>query len=138
MNMYARALFDNQAETEDELSFKTNDMILVLEKNADEMEGWWKCKLGDKEGLCPANYLELVEESEAEMDTVYDLPRKILTSSDDTYDVLPKRNMSTTSDYDVLPVQGRDRYCSQESYDELPAAKLRHPYKLKKQPHGKF
>ena len=99
------------------------------------MEGWWKCRLGDSEGLCPANYLELVQWS-APPDEVYDIPRKILTSSEDTYDILPKRNFSTNSDYDVLP--GRERVESQESYDELPAARLRNPHKLKKQKHCKL
>ena len=68
----ARALYDNQAETEDELSFKADEIVTVLEKNADEMEGWWKCKnQGGETGLCPANYLEEIKEE----DQVYDLPR---------------------------------------------------------------
>ena len=92
------------------------------------MEGWWKCRLGTKEGLCPANYLEEIAEEDP-ADLVYDLPRKVMTSSDDTYDLLPKRNLSTTSDYDVLP--GLRQY-SEESYDDLPA-KMRYPQKLTKQ-----
>ena len=111
-----------------------NDLIHVLEKDTEDMEGWWKCRLGDQEGLCPANYLELVQ-PETPADEVYDIPRKVLSSSEETYDILPKRNFSQNSDYDVLP--GRDRMLSQESYDELPVAKLRNPQKLKKQNHSK-
>ena len=37
--MYARALFDNLADCEDELSFKTGDLLTILEKNEEEMEG---------------------------------------------------------------------------------------------------
>ena len=51
MVMLARALYDNVAETEDELSFKIDQIIEVIQKDADQMEGWWKCRLDDKENI---------------------------------------------------------------------------------------
>eukprot|EP00349_Pseudokeronopsis_sp_Brazil_P006004 CAMPEP_0202968046 /NCGR_PEP_ID=MMETSP1396-20130829/13158_1 /ASSEMBLY_ACC=CAM_ASM_000872 /TAXON_ID= /ORGANISM="Pseudokeronopsis sp., Strain Brazil" /LENGTH=448 /DNA_ID=CAMNT_0049693869 /DNA_START=1 /DNA_END=1347 /DNA_ORIENTATION=+ len=49
------ALYDAEAEAEDELSFKVGDMIEVLETSDD---GWWKGRLGNKEGLFPVNYVK--------------------------------------------------------------------------------
>lgn len=48
------ALYDIEAEAEDELAFKAGDMIEVLETSDD---GWWKGRVHGKEGLFPVNYV---------------------------------------------------------------------------------
>jgi hypothetical protein len=48
------ALYDIEAEVEDELAFKAGDMIEVIETSDD---GWWKGRLNGKEGLFPVNYV---------------------------------------------------------------------------------
>lgn len=48
------ALFDIEAEAEDELTFKAGDQIEVLETSDD---GWWKGSVHGKVGLFPVNYV---------------------------------------------------------------------------------
>lgn len=56
---HARAIFDFKATIEGELSFKENDLLLVVHMQDD---GWWECEKLDngKTGLAPYNYLERV------------------------------------------------------------------------------
>ena len=44
-NCVARALYDNIAETPDELAFRKGDVLTVLEQNTGGLEGWWLCSL---------------------------------------------------------------------------------------------
>ncbi|KAL1265841.1 hypothetical protein QQF64_003868 [Cirrhinus molitorella] len=64
--LFARALYDNTAETEDELAFRKGDIIMVLEKNVAGSIGWWKCSLHGRQGLAPANRLAPLCPAEAE------------------------------------------------------------------------
>ena len=57
--MYAKALYDNIADTPDELNFNAGDVLEIIAKYYD---GWWKCSLGTLEGLVPANFLEELDE----------------------------------------------------------------------------
>lgn len=49
------ALYDHEAEADDELNFKTGDVVEVLETSDD---GWWKGRCHGKVGLFPVNYVE--------------------------------------------------------------------------------
>jgi len=52
-----RALYDFQAENPDELSFSTGQVIdIVSQENSD----WWTGILNGREGIFPANYVELI------------------------------------------------------------------------------
>lgn len=51
---FVEALYDIDAEAEDELTFKAGDSIEVLETSDD---GWWKGRINGKEGLFPVNYV---------------------------------------------------------------------------------
>lgn len=52
------ALYDFNADGEDELTVKEGDKLAVLEKDGEE---WWKCKnIEGVEGVVPASYLEVV------------------------------------------------------------------------------
>ena len=44
-NCVARALYDNIAESPDELAFRKGDTLTVLEQNTGGIEGWWLCSL---------------------------------------------------------------------------------------------
>lgn len=44
-NLYAKAIYDNIAETPDELAFKRGDLLTVIEQDTDGLEGWWLCTL---------------------------------------------------------------------------------------------
>lgn len=41
----ARALYDNIAESSDELAFRRGDVLTVLEQNTGGIKGWWLCTL---------------------------------------------------------------------------------------------
>ncbi|KAJ8878022.1 hypothetical protein PR048_022485 [Dryococelus australis] len=41
----AKALYDNIAESPDELAFRRGDLLTVLEQNTADIEGWWLCSL---------------------------------------------------------------------------------------------
>lgn len=56
----ARALYDNIAESPDELAFRRGDQLTVLEQNTAGIEGWWLCALRGRQGICPGNRLRLV------------------------------------------------------------------------------
>ncbi|CAF1351666.1 unnamed protein product [Rotaria sordida] len=52
-----RALYDFQARSADELSFATDNELLLID-NSDET--WWKAELDGKTGVVPSNYVELI------------------------------------------------------------------------------
>lgn len=53
------ALFDYQAQGEDELSLRRGTVVFVLSKdsNISGDEGWWTGKIGDKVGIFPSNFV---------------------------------------------------------------------------------
>lgn len=59
------ALYDYEANTEEELTIKENDILYILEDNDPE---WWKAKLKTADpsenliGLIPCNYVEPVSQ----------------------------------------------------------------------------
>ncbi|KAI4469942.1 cas scaffolding protein [Holotrichia oblita] len=59
-NCLARALYDNLADSPDELAFRKGDILVVLEQNTNNIEGWWLCSLRGRQGICPGNRLRLI------------------------------------------------------------------------------
>ncbi|OTF81807.1 ankyrin repeat domain containing protein, partial [Euroglyphus maynei] len=49
------ALYDYDAQNEDELSFKESDIIQVLRKGDENEKEWWWSKIGNNEGYVPRN-----------------------------------------------------------------------------------
>lgn len=41
----AKALYDNNPDSPDELAFRKGDTLVVLEQNTANIEGWWLCTL---------------------------------------------------------------------------------------------
>lgn len=58
--LLAKALYDNDAESPDELAFKRGDLITVIEQETGGLEGWWLCSLRGKQGIAPGNRLKMV------------------------------------------------------------------------------
>uniref|UniRef100_A0A8C8BK13 Cas scaffolding protein family member 4 n=1 Tax=Otus sunia TaxID=257818 RepID=A0A8C8BK13_9STRI len=75
-NTLAKALYDNKAECSDELAFRKGDILTVLDQNLIGSEGWWKCSLHGRQGLAPANRLQLLTASQVSPATLYDVPPK--------------------------------------------------------------
>uniref|UniRef100_A0A8V5G926 Cas scaffolding protein family member 4 n=1 Tax=Melopsittacus undulatus TaxID=13146 RepID=A0A8V5G926_MELUD len=65
LNTLAKALYDNKAECSDELAFRKGDILTVLDQNVIGSEGWWRCSLHGRQGLAPANRLQLLAASQA-------------------------------------------------------------------------
>uniref|UniRef100_A0A4W3IY87 SH3 domain-containing protein n=1 Tax=Callorhinchus milii TaxID=7868 RepID=A0A4W3IY87_CALMI len=56
----AKALYDNRAETADELAFRKGDILTVIEQNVKGNAGWWRCSLHGRQGIAPGNRLQLL------------------------------------------------------------------------------
>lgn len=52
-----RALYSYDASDTDELTFVQGDLLQLVQEDE---SGWWTCKLHNKQGFCPANYLQKV------------------------------------------------------------------------------
>ncbi|BES95207.1 Domain of unknown function (DUF3513) [Nesidiocoris tenuis] len=61
------ALYDNVAESNDELSFSVGDILIVLEQESPGLEGWWVCGFKGRQGICPSNRVRLLTEAEQAM-----------------------------------------------------------------------
>uniref|UniRef100_A0A452T5A0 Cas scaffolding protein family member 4 n=1 Tax=Ursus maritimus TaxID=29073 RepID=A0A452T5A0_URSMA len=64
--LLARALYDNHPDCSYELAFCRGDILTILEQNVPESEGWWKCLLHGRQGLAPANRLQILPEAPAD------------------------------------------------------------------------
>ncbi|XP_018115925.1 breast cancer anti-estrogen resistance protein 1 isoform X2 [Xenopus laevis] len=60
LNVLAKALYDNVSESPDELSFRKGDIMTVLERNTQGLEGWWLCSLHGRQGIVPGNRLKIL------------------------------------------------------------------------------
>ncbi|XP_077597655.1 embryonal Fyn-associated substrate isoform X2 [Stigmatopora nigra] len=68
----AKALFDNTAESPEELAFRKGDILMVLEQEQNGGPGWWLCSLHGRQGIAPANRLRLLQTAPAPgADSVY-------------------------------------------------------------------
>ncbi|XP_012501292.1 PREDICTED: cas scaffolding protein family member 4 [Propithecus coquereli] len=87
--LLARALYDNRPDCSDELAFCRGDILTILEQNVPESEGWWKCLLHGRQGLAPANRLQILTEAAADKPCTTFLRGlgEALTSSDEVYQV---------------------------------------------------
>lgn len=61
----AKALFDNTAESPEELAFRKGDILMVLEQEQSGGPGWWLCSLHGRQGIAPANRLRLLQTAPA-------------------------------------------------------------------------
>uniref|UniRef100_A0A672U0T4 Cas scaffold protein family member 4 n=1 Tax=Strigops habroptila TaxID=2489341 RepID=A0A672U0T4_STRHB len=58
-------LFIMDCKCSDELAFRKGDILTVLDQNVIGSEGWWRCSLHGRQGLAPANRLQLLTASQA-------------------------------------------------------------------------
>ncbi|XP_072413018.1 cas scaffolding protein family member 4-like isoform X2 [Chiloscyllium punctatum] len=70
-NLMAKALYDNKAETPDELEFRKGDILTVIERNVKGNEGWWRCSLHGRQGIAPGNRLQLLTGSQYDIPSLY-------------------------------------------------------------------
>ncbi|XP_028284618.1 embryonal Fyn-associated substrate [Parambassis ranga] len=77
----AKALFDNTAESPEELAFRKGDILMVLEQEQSGGPGWWLCSLHGRQGIAPANRLKLLQTAAP--------PSSTYTSSEDSVYLSP-------------------------------------------------
>jgi len=70
----AKALFNNVADTPEELSFEAGDVLTVLELDVAGAVGWWLCTLDGRTGIAPGNRLRPLPASMASTVTSRRLP----------------------------------------------------------------
>ncbi|XP_022251082.1 apoptosis-stimulating of p53 protein 1-like isoform X2 [Limulus polyphemus] len=63
------AVYDYEAQNQDELSFKDGDMLIVLRKGDEQEREWWWARLKDREGYIPRNLLGLYPRVTAKRDS---------------------------------------------------------------------
>ncbi|XP_065087874.1 breast cancer anti-estrogen resistance protein 1 isoform X2 [Ochlerotatus camptorhynchus] len=57
----AKAIYENIAESTDELAFRKGDILTVIETDTSELRGWWLCQLRGRQGICPGNRLKIIQ-----------------------------------------------------------------------------
>jgi len=64
MKTFAISLYDNEAESEDELHFQANDLLQILQYDYLGMDGWYLCKLikTNRIGLAAGNRLKIIND----------------------------------------------------------------------------
>ena len=56
----AKALYDNLAESVDEIAFRKGDILNVVEQDTGGLDGWWLVSLRGKQGIAPGNRLKMI------------------------------------------------------------------------------
>ena len=117
--MLAKALYNNDSEADDELSFKKGDVITVIETDFEGMEGWWLCSLGEKQGVAPGNRLQLIsfdDDDTGDPQDIYDTPGQAYKEryGDVDYDV-PKPYPAPEFDDYAIPKSPYSNYAVPDS-----------------------
>ncbi|KAF6129817.1 embryonal Fyn-associated substrate [Phyllostomus discolor] len=73
--LLARALYDNAAESPQELSFRRGDVLRVLQREgAGGLDGWCLCSLHGQQGIVPANRVKLLPDGPAPKPSLSQVP----------------------------------------------------------------
>ncbi|XP_074150364.1 embryonal Fyn-associated substrate [Sminthopsis crassicaudata] len=79
----ARALYDNTAESPEELSFKRGDVLRVLQgEGTGGLQGWCLCSLHGQQGIVPANRVKLLPTGPSPESSLYQVPPTHQSTSD--------------------------------------------------------
>ncbi|XP_038069899.1 breast cancer anti-estrogen resistance protein 1-like isoform X2 [Patiria miniata] len=132
-HVLARALYDNNAEAPDELSFRKGDIVSVLEQNTSGLEGWWLCSLNGRQGIAPGNRLKILAgmyespHSPPPSQTAQKIKTPMRVGQSYIYDSpsgLRALGANQQEDYDVPPIRGQGKgYNTQNlGYQTVPGA----------------
>ena len=86
----AKARFSYHPQTEDELELADGDEVLVLEVVE---EGWWKGRVGHKEGVFPSNFVEEITEDASEPPSSSHNDKPVHAPHSETVDHIPAPSM---------------------------------------------
>ncbi|XP_072370703.1 cas scaffolding protein family member 4-like isoform X2 [Scyliorhinus torazame] len=98
-NLMAKALYDNKAETPDELGFCKGDILTVIERNVKGDEGWWRCSLHGRQGIAPGNRLQLLTGSQYDIPSLYSssYSKQCSSTQQNIYQTPTKQHQSLSS-----------------------------------------
>uniref|UniRef100_H2ZQ98 SH3 domain-containing protein n=1 Tax=Ciona savignyi TaxID=51511 RepID=H2ZQ98_CIOSA len=100
LHVLAKAVYDNVAETGDEISFQRGDIITIIEQNTAGLEGWWLCSLNGRQGIAPGNRLRILPgmydgmQSSIMLEETYDVPPTHYWNS-------PSSHVDQDEEYDI-------------------------------------
>ena len=57
----AKVIFDYEGQDSDDLTVKLDDIVDVL---GQPFPGWWEGQLGDKIGVFPSNFVEIIDQND--------------------------------------------------------------------------
>uniref|UniRef100_A0A2K5SJS1 Breast cancer anti-estrogen resistance protein 1 n=1 Tax=Cebus imitator TaxID=2715852 RepID=A0A2K5SJS1_CEBIM len=60
LNVLVKVLYDDVAESPDELSFRKGDIMTVLEQDTQGLDSWWLCSLHGRQGIVHWNHLKIL------------------------------------------------------------------------------
>ncbi|KAM9355367.1 CD2-associated protein isoform 2-T2 [Pholidichthys leucotaenia] len=120
---YCKVTYDYEATNEDELTLKEGDIIHLVSKDTGE-PGWWRGKVGDREGVFPDNFVTMTSEAEKEAS----VSRGSLKSSakQETEEASVSRGSlksSAKQETEELPTSQRDTHEAQKPKKPPPPAK---------------
>ena len=61
MMSLAKALYNNTAESPEELTFSQGDILNIIQKDVNGLSGWWLCSFNGKMGIAPGNRLRILD-----------------------------------------------------------------------------
>lgn len=105
----AKALYDNIAECADELAFRKGDIVTVMDQNVAGTSGWWMCTLYGRQGLAPANRLQLLPQiglSTAPWSHLSEKPKAVKVKTDDAMQ-------------NIYQIPSIPRPCSNQTYERM-------------------
>ncbi|KAM4809618.1 embryonal Fyn-associated substrate [Rhinophrynus dorsalis] len=106
----AQALYDNAAESPEELSFRRGDVMLVLERDAPSLGGWWRCSLRGQQGIAPGNRLQLLPETQLQ-ENEYQAPRLLGAKTENGGQQSHEESPQTVEGTEVYQVPSIARLC---------------------------
>ncbi|ESO06866.1 hypothetical protein HELRODRAFT_191215 [Helobdella robusta] len=109
--LQAKALYDNHSESCEELSFRSGDILSIVEKNVNGLEGWWLCYHGNKLGIAPGNRLKVLKRYPATEDKDKTLTRDDSSRQCNNYNLPASLNDNKLN-------QGNDLYDSPSSSEK--------------------
>lgn len=124
----AKALYDNFAESANELAFRRGDVLTVLEQDTDGMLGWWRCTFRGQIGIAPGNRLKIVtgmlENGSMDVSSLdkHMMPASAINWQRRSWDVTPNKVGQADTDsplYDHPPIRH-----APEDYDVPPPRNL--------------
>ncbi|PIO40355.1 hypothetical protein AB205_0190750 [Aquarana catesbeiana] len=75
------ALWDNESDSNDELSLKEGDCMTIIRREDEDETEWWWARIGDKEGYVPRNLLGLYPRIKQRQRTAWASPAHLSLAS---------------------------------------------------------